>query len=168
MKKYLYLALMCLASAVMFTACDSNTPSDPGKNVDFDKMIGKWNLNSYTMKFVNTDDNIVEVDSVINKGQLTITKEKDGEGNMQYFYTENFLSRFGGEGKGVISIEKGMINLYAEDGFNRKDMDYTFEYTVSFPADNKMEWSYDWTGEHSNYSISHQDRRTVKAVFTKQ
>lgn len=157
-----------MASVVLFTACEGNGASDPGANVDFDKMVGTWTLNSYTMKFVNTDDNIVEVDSTINKGQLTIRKDKDKEGNTLYLYTENFLSKYGGECSGVISIEKGMINLYAEDGFNRKDMDYTFEYTVSFPADNKMEWSYNWTGEHSNYVTSHQDKRTLKAIFTKQ
>ena len=153
----------------MFTACNQNNPSDPGQQkVDYDKMLGTWTLNSWSIKQVNIDENIVEVDSTINKGTITITKKDAGEDGVQYFYTENFLSINGGEYEGMILIENGMLNLCKEDGFNRQDMEYNFEYTVSFPADNKMEWSYDWKGAHTRGGVTHQDHRTVKAIFTKQ
>ena len=169
MKKYFYVALMCLAGVAMFTACNQNNPSDPGQQqVDYDKMIGTWTLNSWTIKQVNTDENIVEVDSTINKGQLTIRNGQSEEGYTKYPYIENFLSMNGGEYEGVILIENGMLNLCREDGFIRQDMEYNFEYTVSFPADNKMEWSYDWKGAHTRGGVTHQDHRTVKAIFTKQ
>lgn len=39
---------------------------------------------------------------------------------------------------------------------------------VSFPSNGKMEWTYDWKGEHFRGGVSHQDHRTVIAKFTKQ
>lgn len=89
--KVLFLAVLMAG----FCACNGNEP-EPAK-VDYDKMIGTWTLNSWSIKQVNTDDNIVEVDSTINKGTLTITKKDAGEDGIQYFYTENFLSINGGE-----------------------------------------------------------------------
>ena len=81
MKKYFYVALMCLAGVAMFTPCNQNNPSDPGQQqVDYDKMIGTWTLNSWSIKQVNTDENIVEVDSTINKGQLTIRNGRSEDG----------------------------------------------------------------------------------------
>ena len=72
---------MCLAGVAMFTACSQNNPSDPGQQkVDYDKMIGTWTLNSWSIKLVNTDENIVEVDSTINKGQLTIRNGRSEDG----------------------------------------------------------------------------------------
>lgn len=160
--KVLFLAVLMAG----FCACNGNEP-EPAK-VDYDKMIGTWTLNSWSIKQVNTDENIVEVDSTINKGTMIITKKDAGEDGVQYFYTENFLSINGGEYEGMILIENGMLNLCKEDGFNRQDMEYNFEYKVSFPSDGKMEWTYDWKGEHFRGGVSHQDHRTVIAKFTKQ
>lgn len=160
--KVLFLAVLMAG----FCACQKNDP-EPAK-VDYDKMVGTWTLNSWEIKQVNTDENIVEVDSIINQGQITIRKGQVEDGYTKYPYTENFLSINGGEYEGVILIENGMINLCQEDGFIRKDMEYNFEYTVSFPADNKMQWTYDWKGDHTRGGVTHKDHRTVKAIFTKQ
>jgi len=147
-------------------ACEGkdNTPEQP--KVDYDKMIGTWTLNSFTEKWVNTTEDEVELDTTINRGTLTIRKDLDEEQQMQYFYTENFLTQE--EYEGMILIENGYLNLCAIDGFNRRDLVNNYEYEVSFPADNKMEWTYEWTGTHKRGSDIHQDKRTVKAVFTKQ
>lgn len=127
--KVLFLAVLMAG----FCACKNNENA-PEQKVDYDKMIGTWTLNSWSIKQVNTDDNIVEVDSTINKGTMTISKKNAGEDGTQYFYTENFLSINGGEYTGMILIENEMLNLCKEDGFNRQDMEYNFEYKVSFPA----------------------------------
>ena len=166
MKKIFSKVLFLVVLTAGFCACNGNDPEQP--KVDYDKMLGTWTLNSWSIKQVNIDDNIVEVDSTINKGTITITKKDAGEDGVQYFYTENFLSIDGGEYEGMILIENGMLNLCKEDGFNRQDMEYNFEYTVSFPAEGKMEWTYDWTGEHFRGGVSHQDHRTVIAKFTKK
>lgn len=167
MKKIFSKVLFLAVLTAGFCACNKdNEPEQP--KVDYDKMLGTWTLNSWSIKQVNTDENIVEVDSTINKGTITITKKDAGEDGVQYFYTENFLSINGGEYEGMILIENGMLNLCKEDGFNRQDMEYNFEYTVSFPADNKMEWNYNWTGDHTRGGVTHKDHRTVKAIFTKQ
>ena len=168
MKKIYSKLLLIVVLMAGLCACkgNGNTPEQP--KVDYDKMVGTWTLNSWEIKQVNTDENIVEVDSIINQGQITIRKGQVEDGYTKYPYTENFLSINGGEYEGVILIENGMINLCKEDGFNRQDMEYNFEYTVSFPADNKMEWSYDWKGAHTRGGVTHQDHRTVKAIFTKQ
>ena len=161
--KVLFLAVLMAA----FCAC-KDSQNTPEQKVDYDKMLGTWTLNSWSIKQVNIDENIVEVDSTINKGTITITKKDTGEDGVQYFYTENFLSINGGEYEGMILIENGMLNLCKEDGFNRQDMEYNFEYNISFPADNKMEWTYDWKGDHTRGGVTHKDHRTVIAKFTKQ
>ena len=167
MKKIYSKLLLIVVLMAGFCACNKDNEPEQQK-VDYDKMIGTWTLNSWEIKQVNTDENIVEVDSIINQGQITIRKGQVEDGYTKYPYTENFLSINGGEYEGVILIENGMINLCQEDGFIRKDMEYNFEYTVSFPADNKMEWNYNWTGDHTRGGVTHKDHRTVKAIFTKQ
>ena len=167
MKKLYSTLLLIVVLMAGLCACKDNG-NNPEQKIDYDKMIGTWTLNSWSIKQVNTDENIVEVDSIINQGKITIRKGKNEEGYTKYPYTENFLSINGGEYEGVILIENGMINLCKEDGFNRQDMEYNFEYTVSFPADNKMEWNYNWTGDHTRGGVTHKDHRTVKAIFTKQ
>lgn len=162
--KVLFLAVLMAG----FCACNKDNENAPEQKADYDKMIGTWTLNSWSIKQVNTDENVVEVDSTINKGTMKITKKNAGEDGMQYFYTENFLSINGGEYTGMILIENGMLNLCKEDGFNRQDMEYNFEYNISFPADNKMEWTYDWKGDHTRGGVTHKDHRTVVAKFTKQ
>lgn len=158
--------LLIVALSAMLFACDKD--NDPRSNVDYDKMIGTWTLNSYTEKWVITDDNTVEIDNTINQGTLIIEKKQNEEQEMHYFYKENFLSENGDEYEGMISIENGYLNLRAIDGFNRNDIQNNYEYTVSFPSDNKMEWTCNWTGTHSRNGIAHQDKRTVKGIFTKQ
>ena len=168
MKKIYSKLILIVVLMAGLCACEGSGNTPEQQKVDYDKMVGTWTLNSWEIKQVNTDDNIVEVDSIINQGQITIRKGQVEDGYTKYPYTENFLSINGGEYEGVILIENGMINLCQEDGFIRKDMEYNFEYTVSFPADNKMEWSYDWKGAHTRGGVTHQDHRTVKAIFTKQ
>jgi len=40
--------------------------------------------------------------------------------------------------------------------------------TFSFRSVIRYEWSYDWKGAHTRGGVTHQDHRTVKAIFTKQ
>ena len=164
--KHFYQKVLLAVLVASFFAC-SNNDNDPQPQVNYDKMIGTWTLNSYTEHWVNTTENIEERNSSIDKGVLTIKKEKDEEGAMQYFYTENFLTQ-DGEYEGMMLIENGFLNLCAKDGFIRKDLENLYEYKVSFPSNNKMEWSYEWTGAHIRNGVTHQDKRTVKAIFTKQ
>jgi hypothetical protein len=67
-----------------------------------------------------------------------------------------------------IDTKNNLIYLRAEDGFQRKDNAEIYDFTVSFPAEGKMEWNYSWKGAHSNYGTSHTCQRTVKAVFVKK
>ena len=167
MKKMYSKVLILAVLVACFCACKDNE-NDPKEKVDYDKMIGTWTLNSYTETWMNTDENIVEKDRSVNEGTLTIRKEKDDAGDMQYYYTENFVSDSCTEYSGQIDISGGFIYLHGPDGFSRGDGAEMYDYKVSFPADNKMEWSYNWTGAHSDGVVSHQDRRTVKGIFTKQ
>ena len=159
--KVLFLAVLMAG----FCACKDNGNA-PEQKVDYDKMIGTWTLNGLTEKWVNTTDDKVELDQSINKGTLTIRKDRAGEDGMQYFYKENFLGNE--EYEGMILIENGMLNLCDIEGFTRKDLYNNYEYVVSFPAEGKMEWTYDWKGEHFRDGVGHQDHRTVIAKFTKQ
>ena len=163
MKTRIIIVLLAALTAGLCSCNGGNAPQ-PQPSTDFDKMIGTWTLNSYTEKWENTTEQIVERDTTINRGTLVIRKDLDEEQQMQYFYTENFLSAE--EYEGMILIENGYLNLCAIDGFNRKDLENNYEYAVSFPSDNKMEWTYEWTGTHKRGSDIHQDKRTVKAVFT--
>lgn len=166
--KKMYLKVLFLAVLMAgFCAC-KDKGNNPEQKVDYDKMIGTWTLNSYTESWVNTDENKVEKDRTVNKGTLTIRKEQDNSGDMQYYYTENFVNDKCEEYSGRIDITDGCIFLHASDGFSRGDGAEVYDYVVSFPADNKMEWTYDWTGTHSDGIVSHQDKRTVKGIFTKQ
>lgn len=160
--KVLFLSVLMAA----FCAC-KDKGNTPEPQINYDKMIGSWKLESYSEKWTNMDDNIVEKDRTVTTGTLTIKKEKDNEG-MQYFYTENFVSDKCEEYSGRIDINGGLIYLHASDGFSRSDGAETYDYTVSFPADNKMEWTYDWKGVHSHNGLTHQDERKVKGIFIKQ
>ena len=146
-------------------ACNGNNPDKP--KVDYDKMIGTWTLNSYSEKWVNKDTGSEEKNRSVNKGTLTIRKEKTDD-EEYYYYTENFVSEDCKEYSGRIDFHAGYIYLYGPDGMQRGDGAPTYDYTVSFPADGKMEWTYDWTGTHSDGSMSHTDHRTANAKFTKQ
>jgi len=168
MKKMYSKVLILAVLMAGFCACKGNENSPEAKKIDYDKMIGTWTLNSYTESWINTDEDKVEKDRSVNKGTLTIKKEKDNEGNMQYYYTENFVNDNGSEYSGRIDISNDMIYLHASDGFSRSDNAETYDYRVTFPADNKMEWTYEWTGTHSRNGVAHQDKRSVKGIFTKQ
>ena len=161
--KVLFLAVLMAG----FCACKDNSNA-PDQTVNYDKMIGTWKLESYSEKWVNTDENKEEKNRTVTQGTLTIKKEKDNDGDMQYYYTENFVNDNCTEYSGRIDFNGGFIYLHASDGFSRGDKAEIYDYTVSFPADNKMEWTYNWTGTHSDGSVSHQDKRTVKGIFIRQ
>lgn len=163
MKKYFNWVLVCLFCAGFFCACNNNEPQKP--SVNYDKLTGSWKLTSYSVKWVNLDEDKVEKDFVYDSGYLKIEKKEDGN----YYYTENFVNESREEYYGQIEIDSknNFIYLNAEDGMQRRDNADTYDFTVSFPADGKMEWTYNWKGTHSNYSVSHTCQRNVKAVFTK-
>ena len=166
MKKMYSRVLLWAVLAAGLLACNRNTPDAP--KVDYDKMIGTWQLVSYSEKWVNTDESIVEKDRTVNQGALTIRKEKDSSEDMQYYYTEDFVNDKCTEYSGRIDISGGFIYLHAEDGFSRSDGAEMYDYTVSFPEEGKMEWTYNWKGSHFRDGVAHQDERVVKGVFIKQ
>ena len=167
MKMYFKSALMCLFCAVIFCACDNNEPRK--SSVNYDQMIGSWTLTSYSVKWTNLDENIVEKELVYDNGFLTIEKKDDGTGDMYYYYKENFANESRKEYSGRLEIDSknNLIYLRAEDGFQRGDNAEIYDFAVSFPSEGKMEWTYSWKGAHSKNSILHTCQREVKAVFTK-
>ena len=132
-------------------------------------MVGSWKLTSYSVLWRNTDEDKAEKELAYQDGFLIIEKKKTDDGDA-YFYKENFASEKREEYYGLLEIDtkNNLIYLRAEDGFQRKDNADIYDFKVSLPAYGKMEWNYDWTGEHSNYGASHTCHRTVKAVFAKQ
>ena len=71
MKKIFYVALTCLASMVLLTACEKKDATEEGGNkVNYDKMIGSWKLTSYSVLWKNLDDNTTEKDLNYNDGYL--------------------------------------------------------------------------------------------------
>jgi len=165
-RNILILLLAALTSGLFSCQGDSNAP-EPGKSFDLDKMAGTWKLVSYTEKWVNVDEDEVEIDRTVNQGTLTVKKETDGE-DTYYTYTENFVSEDCKEYSGRIELTDGYICLNDPEGFLRGDKANTYDYTVTFPAAGEMEWSYNWSGKHLHNGVAHNDRRTVKAIFTKQ
>jgi hypothetical protein len=129
-------------------------------------MIGTWTLNSYTEKWVNIDADKVEKDRTVNRGSLTIKKEKDGN-DSYYTYTENFVNEEGTEYSGRIEITNGCIILSDPEGFMRGDGGNTYDFNVTFPAEGKMEWTYSSTKRHIQNTDAHNDKREVKGVFSK-
>ena len=167
--KHLFSKIMLFAAfAVAMCACNQNDPYQKPK-VDYDKIIGSWKLTSYSVFWKNLDEDKVEKDFSYQDGFLVVEKKKTDDGDA-YFYKENFANENRTEYYGMLEIDtkNNLIYLRAEDGFQRKDNADIYDFNVSFPADGKMEWSYEWKGEHSNYSVSHTCQRSVKAVFTKQ
>ena len=81
MKKIFSKVLFLAVLTAGFCACNKDNEPEQQK-VDYDKMIGTWTLNSWSIKQVNTDENIVEVDSIINQGQITIRKGQVEDGYM--------------------------------------------------------------------------------------
>ena len=167
MKKYFNLALMCLFCAGFFCACDKDEPQKP--SVNYDQMIGEWTLTSYSVKWTNMDEGKVEKDFTYDSGFLNIEKKDDGSGDMYYYYRENFANESREEYYGRLEIDtkNNFIYLRAEDGFQRSDNAEIYDFTVSFPAEGKMEWTYSWQGSHGDLSVSHTCKREVKAVFSK-
>jgi hypothetical protein len=169
MKKFFYVALMCMVSAVFFSACNKNEPEDGGNKVNYDQMIGSWKLTSYSVLWKNLDDNTTEKELNYTDGYLVIEKRHTDDGDA-YFYKENFALDSREEYYGMLEIDtkNNQIYLRAEDGFQRRDNAEIYDFKVSFPADGKMEWNYSWQGTHGNYDVSHTCQRTVKAVFIKK
>ena len=155
------------AFAAVVCACNQNEP-DKGKQVNYDQMIGSWKLTFYSVLWKNVDEDKVEKELAYQDGFLVIEKKQTSDGDA-YFYKENFASENRAEYYGMLEIDtkNNLIYLRAEDGFPRKDNADIYDFTVSFPADGKMEWNYSWKGTHSNYAESHTCQRTVKAVFAK-
>jgi len=169
MKKFFYVALMCMVSAVFFSACNKNEPEDGGNKVNYDQMIGSWKLTSYSVLWKNLDDNTPEKELNYTDGYLVIEKKKTDDGDA-YFYKENFADESREEYEGMLEIDSKNNQVYfrAEDGFPRRDNAEIYDFKVSFPENGKMEWDYHTTATHSRNSVSHQCKRDVKAVFVKQ
>lgn len=169
MKKYFYVALMCLSSMILFNACNQNAPGDEGKKVNYDQMIGSWKLTSYSVLWKNLDDDLVEKELNYSDGYLVIEKKKTDDGDA-YFYKENFADESRAEYEGMLEIDTKNNQVYfrAEDGFLRRDNAEIYDFKVSFPENGKMEWDYHTTATHSRNGVSHQCKRDVKAVFVKQ
>ena len=169
MKKYFYVALMCLSSMILFNACNQNAPGDEGKKVNYDQMIGSWKLTSYSVLWKNLDDDLVEKELNYSDGYLVIEKKKTDDGDA-YFYKENFADESRAEYEGMLEIDSKNNQVYfrAEDGFPRRDNAEIYDFKVSFPENGKMEWDYHTTATHSRNGVSHQCKRDVKAVFVKQ
>ena len=165
MKTKIICVLMAALTAGL-CACNGDNEPQPQPSTDFDKMIGTWTLNSYTEKWVNIDANQVEKDRTVNHGSLTIQKVTD-DNESYYTYTENFVNEKGTEYSGQIEITDGCITLCAPEGFIRDDGADTYYFSVTFPAEGKMEWTYSITGRHIQNNDEHNDKRDAKGVFTK-
>ena len=162
MKKFFYVALVCMVSAVFFSACNKNEPEDGGNKVNYDLMIGSWKLTSYSVLWKNLDDNTTEKKLDYTDGYLVIEKKKTDDGDA-YFYKENFANESRAEYEGMLEIDtkNNQIYLRAEDGFQRRDNAEIYDFKVSFPENGKMEWDYHTTATHSRNSVSHQCKRDV-------
>ena len=167
MKKYFSVALMCLVSLFFFSACNNDEPENK-ENVNYDQMIGSWKLTSYSVIWKNVSDDQIEKSLNYQDGYLIIEKKKFEDVDA-YFYKENFAREDRQEYYGMIEIdtERNFIYLRGEDGFPRDDAEI-YDFTVSFPADGKMQWKYSWKGDHTPSGVSHICQRDVIAVFVKQ
>jgi len=91
MKKFIF-SLMAMSLAVCFTACNKDKEDEPKPEVTFDmsKILGTWNVVSYSYIEMNTDADTVLVKDVRENaggiGEITIEKDQDD----LYSYTENF------------------------------------------------------------------------------
>lgn len=166
---------MVLLTAVAIAVCACGEKNQPdqgqgGKKVNYDQMIGSWKLTSYTVKWVNLDESKVEKDFSYQDGYLVIEKKKTDDGDA-YFYKENFaLEENREEYYGMLEIDakNNFVYLRADDGSQRRDNAEIYDFVVSFPADGKMEWTYERKCTHANYTSSHNCQRNAKAVFVKQ
>ena len=91
MKKFFYVALMCMVSMVFFSACEKDDAGDGGNKVNYDQMIGSWKLTSYSVLWKNLDDNTPEKELNYTDGYLVIEKRHTDDGDA-YFYKENFAN----------------------------------------------------------------------------
>lgn len=148
-------------------ACDSASQPDQKPTVDFDKMIGQWNVTSYTVKWINLDNNEVLKDIALTDGSLKVTKQTE-DGETYYYYTENFVSEDRKEYSGRMTAYNNRVELCNREGFLRDDGADSYEYTVSFPSDKEMHWVYEYQGTRSINGVSHQEKRSVKGVFVRK
>ena len=174
MKKYLYSALLCMASLTLFCACEGNDPDkkEQKQTLNYDLMVGTWNLETYSVVITNLDENKEVENFSRNKGTMVVTKKTDTDSDTYYYYTDNFINEKGEEYSGRCSINGTTMEMCAEDGFMRSDGATTYDFTISLLTDKRMEWTYDATHNYSHKSTSTLDeaykRRTVaKVVLTK-
>lgn len=167
MKKSVLSILLFAALAVAFCACDSENQPGNKKKVDYDKMVGNWQVTSYTVQWINLDENEVLKDIALRDGSLSITKKTE-DGETYYYYTENFVSEDRKEYSGRIDAGSDFIVLGNSEGFLRGDGADTYDYSVSFPSDNEMHWDYSYQGTRSVDGVAHQEKRTVKGVFKRK
>ena len=166
MKKFFSKMMLFAVLAVAVCACNSkNQPEDKSK-VNYDKMIGKWKVSSYTVKWINLDESKELKNIALTDGSLEISKQTE-DGETYYYYTENFINENRTDYSGRIDVSDRCIELRNRQGFLRDDGADTYEFVVSFPSDKQMEWTYEWKGERTIDGVSHQEQRSVKAIFNK-
>lgn len=166
MKKLFSKFLFVAALAAGVCACSpKNQPEQP--KVDYDKMIGNWNVTSYTVKWINLDDNETLKNIDLKDGSLAISKRTEND-ETYFYYTENFISEKREEYSGRLDVSDRCIELRNNQGFLRDDGADTYEFAVSFPADNQMQWEFEWKGSRFVNGLTHQEQRNVKAVFVRK
>ena len=166
--KQLFSKIMLLAVlALAVCACDSENKPDPKQKVDYDKMVGDWNVSSYTVKWINLDNDATLKDIALDNGTLAVTKRTEG-GDTYFYYTEDFINENRTEYSGRFDISETSIELRNSEGFLRDDGAESYEFVVSCPAENQMQWVCEWTGTRSINGVPHQEKRSVKAVFNKK
>ena len=158
--------MLLAAVAVAVCACDGKNQPDQ-KKTDYDKMVGNWNVSSYTVKWINLDESKTLKDISLNEGSLSVSKKTE-DGDTYFYYTEDFIIGKHEAYSGRLDVSDNGIELRDSDGFLRKDDADSYEFTVSFPSANQMEWVYEWKGSRSVDGVAHQEQRSVKAVFNKK
>lgn len=161
MKKF---AFFCLA-ALTLMACNNDEPTTPTINYDF--LIGTWNVNNYSVVITNLDEG-KEIENISrNSGTLTVTKETE-DGDVYYYYTENFINPEVESYSGRFEFTKNSIEMNDREGSLRSDVEYIYDYTISSLTDKKMEWTYESEKTVSSGGKTYTRKVVSKAVFTKQ
>ena len=170
MKKFLFLTAVCcfLATTATFTSCKSkNDPEKPAQEeTNYDKMIGTWTLKSYSLIVFNIDKNKETQNDTRDKGTLVITKKTNGDGEAEYFYTENFLQENEVEYSGKIQFLEDLVFLRDENGFMRTNI-FVYDFKVPVLTEHEMKWTYDETHDVTVNGVSHKEQVTANIVFTK-
>lgn len=172
MKKILFLTVVCClaVTTATFTSCNKsqNEPDTPEQTVetDYSKMVGTWTLKSYSHVVFNIDKN-EEVENVTrDKGTLVVTKETNGDGVAEYFYTENFLLENGEEYSGKFEFYEDLVILRDINGFMRTNI-FVYDFNVPVLTENEMKWTYDRTHTVTLNGVSHKEQVTETIVLTR-